>query len=142
MIFRSSCSQNMVLKYTGLRLSYSYVSFLSGCELRGRFVILDKSEKGSDQWIARRGAGGVGKVGSGMSATLLIRSSGSRRGGWVLGGGRFGGDVGAGAGAGTGAGTGADAAFAAFCLSTANFSNATNFCAASAALSAVDLVTA
>ena len=51
-----------------------------------------------------------------MSDTLIIRSSGSRRGGWVLGGGRFGGDVGA------GAGTGADAAFAAFCLATANFS--------------------
>jgi hypothetical protein len=65
-----------------------------------------------------------------MSATLLIRSSGSTRGGWALGGGRFGGNVG------TGVGTGADTAFAAFCLATANFLNATNYYAASTALSA------
>jgi hypothetical protein len=67
-----------------------------------------------------------------MSATLLVRSSGSRRGGWALGGGRFGEDVGAGAGA----GTGADTAFTAFCLATANFLNGTNCCVASTALSA------
>jgi hypothetical protein len=39
-------------------------------------------------------------------------------------------------GAGAGAGTGADTAFAAFCLATVNFLNATNCCAASTALSA------
>src|SRR5207244_2478116 len=98
--------------------------------------ILDKSEKRSDQCIARRGAGGVGKTGSGISATLLIRSSGSRRGGWALGGGRLGEDVGVGAGAGTGAGAGGGTAFAVFCLATANFLNATNCCASSTTLSA------
>jgi hypothetical protein len=67
-------------------LSCSCISSLTGGELRGLSVILDKSERGLDQCIARRGAGGDGKAGSGISATLLIRSSGSRRGGWALGG--------------------------------------------------------
>jgi hypothetical protein len=87
--------------------------------------------------MARRSAGGDGKAGSGISCTLLIRSSGSRRGGWALGGGRLGEDIGAGAGVvGIGIGAGIGTAFAAFCLATASFLNATNCCAASTALSA------